>query len=89
MALEYLAYDLLHLERRVRVMERRVERRALRDVMDPFELPDDEFINLYRISPDMATDLIQVLRPHLTRQRPYGLSAEKQVILENTSSIKK
>ncbi|XP_030751379.1 uncharacterized protein LOC115878909 [Sitophilus oryzae] len=79
--MEYLAYDLLHLERRVRIMERRVERRALRDVMEPLELPDDEFINLYRISPDMATDLIQALRPHLARQRLYGLSVEKQVLI--------
>lgn len=79
MALEYLAWDLLNLEQRVQRLERRVERKEWRDNHDPFDLHDDEFIKLYRVSPEIVTELINVLEPRLQRGRPYGLEPERQV----------
>lgn len=81
MALGYLAMDLMYLEHRVQRLERKAERRAWRDNHDPFELHDDVFINLFRLSPDMTMDLVNELAPALERQRPYGLSVEHQVQL--------
>jgi len=52
----------------------------LRNNHDPFELSDDMFIDLYRVSPDIAMDLIDILEPQLQRQRIYGLSPEHQVL---------
>jgi len=46
---------------------------------DPFNLSDEMFINLYRLSPDVVLDLIDILEPQLQRQRLYGLSVEHQV----------
>jgi len=79
MAQEYLAWDLLNLEQRVQRLERRIERKEWRDNHDPFNLSDEMFINLYRLSPDVVLDLIDILEPQLQRQRLYGLSVEHQV----------
>ncbi|XP_068082047.1 uncharacterized protein [Anabrus simplex] len=43
-------------------------------------LPNDEFIALFRLSPDAARDLVDSLTLCLECQRPYGLSAETQVL---------
>ncbi|XP_034248556.1 putative nuclease HARBI1 [Thrips palmi] len=80
MALGYAAFDLMYLEHRVQRLERKVETRAWRDTHDPFELHDDRFIKLFRLSPDLATELVEELRPALERQRPYGISVEHQVL---------
>lgn len=79
MAHNFLAWELLLLENRVRNVERRTERREWRNNHDPFNLPDDMFINLYRVTPDIAMNLIDILEPRLQRQRLYGLSTEHQV----------
>lgn len=79
MAREFLAWELLLLEHRMRNRERRVGRREWRDNNDPFHLSDDMFINLYRVSPDIVLELINILGPRLQPQRQYGLSVEHQV----------
>lgn len=79
MAEEYLMWDLLNLEDRVRLLERRQERRAWRDINDPFELHDNVFIDLFRLPPDTVLELTNILRPRLQRLRPYGISPERQV----------
>lgn len=76
---EFLAWELVLLENRARNMERRIRREEWRNNHDPFELSDDMFINLYRITPDIAMELIEILEPHLQRQRAYGISTEHQV----------
>jgi len=38
-----------------------------------------ENISLYRLTPDLTNDLIDVLAPHLMHTRITGLSVEKQV----------
>lgn len=48
MALEYLAWELALVVERVRRIERRVERRRLRNAQNPFHLPRDEYIALLR-----------------------------------------
>lgn len=79
MAEGYLAVDLLHLNHRVRRIERRAERRFLRETQDPFDLTDEDFIDLYRLTKGLANNIIDVLHPHLQRSRVSGLSIEKQV----------
>lgn len=76
---EYLMWDLLHLENRVRMLQRRIERRVWRDTNDPFELHDNVFIDLFRLPPDTVLELAEILRPRLQRLRPYGISVERQV----------
>lgn len=39
------------------ILERRVERRVLRDTQNPYELPITEFMNTFRVSPELAMDL--------------------------------
>jgi len=48
MALFYLAWDLLALEERVQILERRIERRILRDSQNPYDRPRNEFLNMFR-----------------------------------------
>lgn len=47
----------------------RVERRALRDHSNPFELPETEFRKHYRLSRDLTRNLIEELTPHLNLGR--------------------
>lgn len=77
MANEFLAWKLLLLEHRMRNRERRVERREWQDNHDPFDLSDDMFINLYRVSLEIALELINILGPQLQPQRLYGLSVDR------------
>lgn len=80
MAVAFLAWELMILQGRVRQVERRIERRILRDTQNPFDLPRNEFLNIFRISPELAMDLTNLLRPDLQRQRATGIFPEIQVI---------
>lgn len=80
MAVGFIAWELMVLRERVRMVERRLERKMLRDAQNPFDLPRNEFMNIFRISPELAMDLTNLLRPNLQRQRANGISPEIQVI---------
>ncbi|RLU19990.1 hypothetical protein DMN91_008549 [Ooceraea biroi] len=62
--------------KRVRRLERRVERRRLRDAQNPFHLPRDEFINCFRLTPELVIDIATALRPDLQNERLTGLVPE-------------
>ena len=79
MALGYLAADLQLLEERVQRLERRAQRRLLRTTENPFDLTNNEFKELYRLTPDLIFYLMDALEPRFQRTRITGLSAEKQV----------
>lgn len=79
MAQDFLSWELLLLENRVRNAEHRLEKREWRNNHDPFDMSDDMFIDLYRITPDIAMELIDILEPQLQRQHLYGFSVEYQV----------
>lgn len=81
MAEGYLAINILLLQERVRRIERRLERRLLRDAQNPFELPNNKFIAQFRVNKEVVTDIVNVLRPHLQKQRITGLSPEIQVLV--------
>ncbi|XP_046383560.1 putative nuclease HARBI1 [Ischnura elegans] len=81
MALHFLAWELMLLEERVNMMERRVQRRRLRDAQNPYDLPDAEFRRSFRISPELSLMITDSLRPFLIRQRSTGLSPEIQVLV--------
>jgi len=60
MADAYIAANILNLENRIQRLERRTDRRILREIEDPFDLTDVEFRELYRLTPDLTNDLIDV-----------------------------
>lgn len=80
MALNYLGLDIMIAEDHVQRLDRRIERQLLRIAEDPFDLTNNEFKELYRLSPDLIFNLIDALEPRLQRTRITGLSVEKQVI---------
>lgn len=49
------------------IPERRRRRFHIRD--DPFELSDNEFIRLFRLNKAAATNLINIVEPHLYPQK--------------------
>lgn len=81
MAVGFLAWELMILQERVHHQERRLERIILRDVLNPFHLPHNEFIKCFRVSPDLAMNLINLLRPDLQQQRLTAISPEIKVML--------
>ncbi|XP_011153079.1 uncharacterized protein LOC105191406 isoform X1 [Harpegnathos saltator] len=74
MAEEYLIWDLLNIENRVRQVRRREEKRAWRDINDSFELHNDVFTNLFRLLSDTVLELLDTLRPRLRRLRPWDFT---------------
>jgi len=81
MAIYFLGWELEVLEERVRLIERRLERRTLRDTQNPYELPRSEFMDIFRLSPELSMDLTNNLRPFLKRDRNSGIPVEIQVIV--------
>ncbi|XP_023289069.1 putative nuclease HARBI1, partial [Orussus abietinus] len=81
MAEHFLEWELLVLENRVRQLERRIEMRRLRDAQNPFDLPYNEFLKHFRLSPELVMDIVNTLRPRLERERIHGLSPEVKVLV--------
>ncbi|RLU22835.1 hypothetical protein DMN91_005113 [Ooceraea biroi] len=86
MALEYLALDLLLLDERIRRLERRIERRLLRDAQNPFFLPREEFINCFRLTPDLVIHVTNTLRADLQNRRITGLAIEIKLNISQTTT---
>ncbi|XP_036147071.1 putative nuclease HARBI1 [Monomorium pharaonis] len=80
MADAYLAAHIVDLENRIERLRRRADRHILREIEDSFDLTDAEFKELYRLTPELTSNLIDELAPHLLRTRITGLSVEKQVL---------
>jgi len=81
MALEYLAWELMLLVERVRRIERCVERRRLRNAQNPFDLPRDEFIDYFRLTPELVIEITNAVRADLQNERITGLVPEIKVTL--------
>ncbi|CAL1672157.1 unnamed protein product [Lasius platythorax] len=79
MADAYLAAHILDFENRIQRLEQRADRQVLREIEEPFDLTV-EFRELYRLTPELISDLVDVLAPHLMHTRITGLSVEKQVL---------
>ncbi|XP_011859129.1 PREDICTED: uncharacterized protein LOC105556645 [Vollenhovia emeryi] len=82
MALDYLAWEMILLEERAHRLERRVERRLLRDAQNPFELPRDEFIDYFRLTPELVIQITNVIRADLQNIRITGIMPETKVTLK-------
>lgn len=82
MAIEYLAWDVFVPEERLRRLERRVERRRLKDAQSPFQLPREEFLSLFRLPQEAVMNLFNLLRAELQSERVIVLSPDLKVILE-------
>lgn len=59
----------------------RYVQRGTREINHPFDLSNNDFRTLFRVTPDIADELIDELAPYLTRIRSYGISVEEQVCL--------
>lgn len=81
MAIAFLAWELMILQERVRQMERRIVRRVLQDAQNPFDLPRNKFMNIFCISPDLALEITDLIRPDLIRQRSTGISSEIEMLI--------
>lgn len=53
-------------------------RRRIRDMMDPFALPENQFMRMYRLTRNMTRALIEALEPHL-RQRTNPLAIPNEL----------
>lgn len=51
--------------KRKRCMSLRVPRRELRDLNNPFALPEDRFVELFRFKQDWVVHLVDILTPYL------------------------
>lgn len=76
MAFQFLAYDLSRSSTDATSI---VNRRLLREVDNPFHLAPKEFVKLYRLTPDIAEDLIYQLDGQLRGSRITAISTEKKV----------
>ncbi|XP_063220483.1 putative nuclease HARBI1 [Bacillus rossius redtenbacheri] len=56
------------------------QRRWLRDHHNPFELPEQQFRMYFRLSPEVARDVCNMLHPFLAYRNITGLSVETQVL---------
>lgn len=56
-----------------------LQRRQLRDALDPFQMPEDQFRMYFRLSPEVAHTLCDMLRDSLQHRHPSALSVEIQV----------
>lgn len=66
-------------ERNARI-DLRNERRLLRQDSNPFLLPANQFVELYRLNKESVRNLINILRPHLTEPvYTTGISIETKV----------
>lgn len=76
MALEFLIWELLQLEQRVQLQEQKeyIERRVLRNLQNPIKLHLVEFIFMFRLSPELAIDLINSIRhPSIARATVFRI----------------
>ncbi|XP_071653697.1 putative nuclease HARBI1 [Temnothorax longispinosus] len=80
MAGEFLGWDLIHLEHRVGRFERRIDRQNWRELHDPFDLHETEFIKLYRVTPEIVMEVTDALRERLEYRRVDALTPELQVL---------
>ncbi|XP_067207117.1 putative nuclease HARBI1 [Linepithema humile] len=56
-------------------------RRRLRDMLDPFALPENEFMGMYRLTRNMTRILVEALEPYLPpRRRALGIPNELKVL---------
>nr|XP_012217247.1 PREDICTED: uncharacterized protein LOC105669078 [Linepithema humile] len=58
-----------------------IMRRRLRDMLDPFALPENEFMGMYRLTRNMTRILVETLEPYLSpRRRALGIPNELKVL---------
>lgn len=57
------------LEEREAIRNANIQRRHLRDLNNPFSIPNRRFVELFRLNKDMARNLVASLTPHLRQAR--------------------
>lgn len=62
------------------IQANKIMRRRIRDMVDPFALPENQFVGMYRLTKDMTRTLIEALEPHLPlRRSPLAIPNELKV----------
>ncbi|KAJ8720661.1 hypothetical protein PYW08_006126 [Mythimna loreyi] len=76
---EYEIFEFLETEYR---MEKRNRRRRIRELFNPFEMDDTEFVNQYRLSKDLVSNLCEDLEPLMKTnpKRTSDLTLETKVL---------
>lgn len=75
------AYFVEQEEDRQRKRELQLERKMLRSRLDPLNIPDKEFIKLFRLNKEKFQILINEITPHLDQgQRSTRLAIETRVL---------
>ncbi|KAJ8728924.1 hypothetical protein PYW07_006620 [Mythimna separata] len=76
---EYEIFEFLETEYRI---EKKNRRRRIREINNPFEMDDREFVNLYRLSKDSVLSLCEDLEPLMKTnpQRTSDLTLETKVL---------
>lgn len=62
---------------RVHRIERRVERRRLRDNQDPFHLPRDEFVTYFRLTPELVMHITNEIRAEIYKGNELAVWNQK------------
>ncbi|KAF5302342.1 hypothetical protein FQA39_LY10381 [Lamprigera yunnana] len=57
----------------------RLQRRRLRDEMDPFEMAEGQFIRLFRLNAQSVINLVQDLLPHIPNRNNNAISLTQKV----------
>ncbi|KAJ8671783.1 hypothetical protein QAD02_003042 [Eretmocerus hayati] len=79
---ERMMDDFEEIERRRRqVMRLKVLREFLRLISDPFDMHPIQFRKLYRLTPTLARDLVEMLRDELNHNRTTRVTEELQVLI--------
>nr|CAD7411478.1 unnamed protein product [Timema poppensis] len=76
---DWVLLHIRNVQRRQRRENIKMFRRQLRDTLNPFELLESEFKQLFRMSRRLALDLCDMLSPHLEGQRSNRILANKRV----------
>lgn len=66
-----------------------LEGRVLRDSQNLYDLPINEFLNTFRVIPELAMDLTNIIRDTLQRERSSGLPVKIQVTISTYTIINK
>ncbi|KAK5641165.1 hypothetical protein RI129_009712 [Pyrocoelia pectoralis] len=59
----------------------RLQRRRLRDEMDPFEMAEGQFIRLFRLNAQSVINLVQDLLPHIPNRNNNAISLTQKVLI--------
>lgn len=68
-------------DRREAIRQVNLDRRFLRQEFDVFVLPDDEFVNLFRLTKALLHNLFTVLAPFLQKESSLAVDPRQKILV--------